>query len=110
MLSEPAQAALRTMTGDLARMSPAEQAEYLAKIGAPFAVLSKLRAILKEIEGIDRALLEGLLLSFLKALGAVADGVAASLSLAENFDRMAMRLAVRDEVGPSEGGRDRLKL
>ena len=101
--------ALRDFAKQLKGLSPAEQAEYLAKLGAPFAVLGRLRKILKELEGVDKETVEGLLAAFLRALNVVAQGIKASLSLTEDYSALQARIDIRDEISP-KADRSRLRL
>lgn len=84
--------------------------EELAEAAAPFAALHRLRALLKQIERIDRKTLEALALLILNAVHVVANGISLSLALGHEGPGRPAHLALRDELPSPHVGRLRVRV
>lgn len=101
--ADPALAAL----GDgLSTMSEAERAEYLARLGLPFQLPAQLRTLLDRT--LDPKVARGLLLAFLEAMSALAEGLARFE--AELSDHRAARERLAAAMPRHPGGKTRLQV
>ncbi len=89
-----------------AQMTPEEMAEYLAKLGARFGVIRRLRDIVDGIEKDSEEVL-GLLAMMGRILGSVLDGLKTSLDLQAVED--ALRQAMAEDGSPGGPGQRRGK-
>ena len=106
-----ARAMLHQLAAQVERMSPQEAAEYLARIGANHAFLRNLRKLLKELEGVDKDQVKGLLFALLGALGSIASGL--QTAFRQLSESAALQAAVVHGEDPDDGdrpGRRRLRL
>lgn len=72
--SQRAEPALATLGTSFSTMSEAERAEYLARLGLPFQLPAQMRTLLDR--AFDPKVARGLLLAFLEAMSALAEGLA----------------------------------
>ncbi|MFN3146698.1 MAG: hypothetical protein ACE368_16330 [Paracoccaceae bacterium] len=96
--------ALQTLAN--AKMTPEEMAEYLAKLGARFGVIRRLRDIVDGIEKDTEEVL-GLFAMMGRILGSVLEGLKTSLDLQAVED--ALRQAMAEDNGPGGTGQRRGK-
>lgn len=101
-------ALLHKLAAQVERMTPEEAAEYLAKIGAGHVLLRKLRELLKEIEGIDKEDVKGLLSAFLSVINSVAESIQILIDQMNEMAELQESVVHADKEGRSN--RRRFKL
>ena len=101
---------LKALGEQIAKMSPEELAEYLAKIGGDFKLLRKLRRLLKEIDGVEAETAMG----FLAMLGAALTQIVQALKLPLAMPQEELAVMSEEPIGERSnrptGGRRRLKI
>lgn len=102
------QSFMHKLAAQVERMTPEEAAEYLAKIGAGHVLLRKLRELLKEIEGIDKEDVKGLLSAFLSVINSVAESIQILIDQMNEMAELQESVVHADKEGRSN--RRRFKL
>jgi hypothetical protein len=107
------QAALRKLAEPLAKMTPEEMADYLARMGVQAHWRRRLRAALARLEDLDTGEARGFLAVMLAALGSILSGLAASEAERSEAAQVAAILPEPGDLPPPEGAgasRRRLRL
>lgn len=103
--------AMQTLGQQLAGMSPEEMADYLARMGAQFGLLARLKEAIGIVNAQEKHRLFGFFALLSAALGSVIEGLKASLVLSEEeFATLSATQAGTMGPGQRSGTRQHLKL